>query len=191
MSGEMQWYFFRKGIKTVHLFLMTTIKFISETGQHAIEWDGRNPERGTINGTPFDLDIVSDQPGSYHLIYKGKSYVAELVRLDAGEKKIELKINNRTHTFQVEDRYDALLKQMGLSGMNSEKVKDLKAPMPGLVLNIEVNGGTEVKKGDPLLILEAMKMENVLKSPTDGVVKEIVVAKGDAVEKNQLLLNFE
>jgi biotin carboxyl carrier protein len=182
---------FRKWIKTVHLFFMATIKLISENKHFDVEWNGRDIERGSVNDVPFELDLIQEKEGSYHLIYKGKSYVVELVQRFDQEKKIALKINNNHHVFQVEDRYDALLKQMGLSGMNSEVVKDLKAPMPGLVLNIEVSGGSAVKKGDPLLILEAMKMENVLKSPTDGVIKEILVKQGNAVEKNQLLLNFE
>ena len=75
--------------------------------------------------------------------------------------------------------------------MVNNKVSDLKAPMPGLVLEVSVEGGQQVSKGDGLLILEAMKMENVIKSPTDGVIKSISVNKGETVEKNQLILNFE
>lgn len=62
--------------------------------------------------------------------------------------------------------------------------------MPGMVLNILVTEGQEVKKGDALIILEAMKMENILKSPTDGTIKKIAITKGFAVEKNQLLIQF-
>ena len=62
--------------------------------------------------------------------------------------------------------------------------------MPGLVLGISINAGEKVTKGDTLLILEAMKMENVIKSPTDGVIKSIAVKKGETVEKNQVILNF-
>ena len=62
--------------------------------------------------------------------------------------------------------------------------------MPGMVLNILVTEGQDIKKGDPLIVLEAMKMENVLKSPTDGIVKKINVNKGIAVEKNQVLIQF-
>ena len=62
--------------------------------------------------------------------------------------------------------------------------------MPGMVLNILVTEGQEVKKGDALIVLEAMKMENILKSPTDGVIKKIAINKGVAVEKNQLLIQF-
>ncbi len=80
---------------------------------------------------------------------------------------------------------------MGLANLTASKVNNLKAPMPGLVLDILVKPGQEVEKDTPLLILEAMKMENVLKSPTDGTVKSLGAAKGDAVEKNHVLLTFE
>jgi biotin carboxyl carrier protein len=63
--------------------------------------------------------------------------------------------------------------------------------MPGLIRTIVVAEGQEVKKGDVILILEAMKMENALKSPADLVVKSIKVQQGQAVEKNQLLIEFE
>jgi len=62
--------------------------------------------------------------------------------------------------------------------------------MPGLILGISVTIGDTVSKGDTLLILEAMKMENSIKSPTDGVIKNIAVKKGETVEKNQVILNF-
>jgi biotin carboxyl carrier protein len=63
--------------------------------------------------------------------------------------------------------------------------------MPGLVLDVRVKEGDEVKKGDPLLVLEAMKMENILKSPAHAKIKKINVNKGQAVEKNQVLVSFE
>ncbi|MCL4126550.1 UNVERIFIED_CONTAM: hypothetical protein GTU68_064554 [Idotea baltica] len=63
--------------------------------------------------------------------------------------------------------------------------------MPGLILEINIAVGQEVKENDSLLILEAMKMENILTSPRDGIIKSISVSKGDAVEKNQLLIEFE
>ena len=66
----------------------------------------------------------------------------------------------------------------------------IKAPMPGLILEINVKVGQEVKEDEPLLILEAMKMENIITSPRDGIIKSISVNKTDAVEKNQLLIEF-
>ena len=74
---------------------------------------------------------------------------------------------------------------------SAQVVKDIKAPMPGLVLQISVGPGDTVEKGDPLLILEAMKMENVLKAPGSGTVKKVSVNQGQAVEKNQLLIEME
>jgi biotin carboxyl carrier protein len=78
-----------------------------------------------------------------------------------------------------------------MSNASAQKVNDLKAPMPGLILQIAVNEGDIVKKGDTLLILEAMKMENVLKAQGDGIIKKIAVNKGDRVEKNHLLIKFQ
>ena len=80
---------------------------------------------------------------------------------------------------------------MGMDALAAKKVNDLKAPMPGLVLDIRVKVGDVVKKGEPLVVLEAMKMENILKATNDVVIKKIAVEKGNAVEKNQLLLLFE
>ena len=80
---------------------------------------------------------------------------------------------------------------MGFEVGVSKRVNDIKAPMPGLILDIAVNVGQEVKENDSLLILEAMKMENNIVSPRDGIIKSIDVSQGDAVEKNQLLIEFE
>ncbi len=77
-----------------------------------------------------------------------------------------------------------------MDNLNANKINEIKAPMPGLVLDIRVAEGDAVKKGDTILVLEAMKMENSIKSPTDGLVKKISVKKGLAVEKNQVLINF-
>jgi len=85
---------------------------------------------------------------------------------------------------------DLLLEKMGIANLETVQVNDLKAPMPGLILDILVTPGQTVKKGDQLLILEAMKMENVLKAPGDGVVASIEVEKGKSVEKGQILINF-
>ena len=80
---------------------------------------------------------------------------------------------------------------MGFELGSSKVVNNVKAPMPGLILDIHVEIGQEVKENDSLLILEAMKMENVLTSPRDGIIAAICVEKGDAVDKNKLLIEFE
>ena len=151
----------------------------------------QDPKKGSLNGEAYEMDLIESKPGVYHLLYKGKSYEVEILERLVDEKKITLRVNGNSYTLQVKDQFDALLEKMGLENLGQTKVKDMKAPMPGLVLSVEVASGAEVKKGDALLVLEAMKMENVLKSPTDGIVSSLAVKEGDAVEKNQLLLTFE
>lgn len=146
--------------------------------------------QGEVNQKEFQSDIIKVREGVYHLLKDGRSYNVELVKHIPEEKKLIVKINNTKYTLDVKDQYDELLHHLGMDNMTSKKVNDIKAPMPGMVLNILVGEGQEVKKGDALLILEAMKMENILKSPSDGIVKKIAATKGTAVEKNQLLIQF-
>ncbi|MES2516120.1 MAG: biotin/lipoyl-containing protein [Bacteroidota bacterium] len=149
-----------------------------------------NSLTGNLNGKDFTADIIKIREGVYHLLKDNVSYNLEVVRHIPEEKKLVVKINNTPYTLDIKDKYDDLLHSLGLDSLASKKVNDIKAPMPGMVLNILVTEGQEVKKGDGLIVLEAMKMENILKSPTDGVIKKIAINKGVAVEKNQLLIQF-
>lgn len=144
-----------------------------------------------LNGEDFSWNLLQLQDNSYHIIKDNQSYQVEVLKADYQTKTFTLQINGHRHTVQAEDKLDQLLKRLGMDNANQNKVNDIKAPMPGLILNIHANEGDEVKKGDILMILEAMKMENALKSPVDGKIKAIKVKQGENVEKNQLLLVFE
>lgn len=137
------------------------------------------------------LDVHSPTPGHYHLLRGGKSYHIEVLDLNLAQKTIDLTVNGRPQTLKINDETDQLVKALGLTVVTATKSKNAVAPMPGLVLDIMVAVGDEVAADTPLLILEAMKMENVLKSEGDGIVKSIAVTKGDAVEKKQLLIEIE
>lgn len=145
---------------------------------------------GTIDGKNFEWDIVEVKEGSFHVIKNNKSYSVEIIKAEPAEKSFLISVNGNKYQLNVRDKFDELLKSLGMDNLNAAKVNEIKAPMPGLVLDIRVSEGDEVKKGDPILVLEAMKMENILKSPTDGTVKKINVKKGLAVEKNQVLIYF-
>lgn len=145
---------------------------------------------GSLNDTPFEADILKVRQDVYSIIKDGRSYEVELVKHLPEDKKLVVKVNNTSYTLDIKDKYDELLHSLGLDNLATKKVNDIKAPMPGMVLNILVSEGQEVKKGDALIVLEAMKMENILKSPTDGVIRKIAINKGVAVEKNQLLIQF-
>ena len=169
---------------------MDLIKVIAENKQeYKIGFD-KNLKSGTIDNQSFNWDVSKINERTFHVIKNNKSYNIEMLKANPEEKNFFIKVNGRKFKFAVKDKYDELLKSLGMDNMASTKVANLKAPMPGLVINIAVEVGQTVQKGDALLILEAMKMENVIKSPTDGVIKSITVKKGDAVEKNQVLLNF-
>ncbi|MFC3561547.1 acetyl-CoA carboxylase biotin carboxyl carrier protein subunit [Pedobacter jamesrossensis] len=144
-----------------------------------------------INGESISIDICDIGIISNHVIYNNKSFNTELVEVNKAEKTCLIKVNGNTYKVQVEDQFDRLLKQLGLDNLATNKIAEVKAPMPGLVLNVIVQEGAEIKKGDNLLVLEAMKMENILKSSTDGVVKKVLVKQGDKVEKNQILIQFK
>ncbi|PTX15208.1 biotin carboxyl carrier protein [Pontibacter mucosus] len=144
-----------------------------------------------LNNSPFDWDISPIGPQTFHIIKGARSFTAEVVSANYQDKTFTFKINGAVQTVSVKDRFDLLLDQLGMSNANSHKVNDVKAPMPGLILEVKVQPGQEVKKGDPIMILEAMKMENILKSPGDGVVKEVKVQVRQNVEKNQVLILFQ
>tara|TARA_B100000900_G_scaffold399360_1_gene401814 strand:+ start:12858 stop:13328 length:471 start_codon:yes stop_codon:yes gene_type:complete len=139
----------------------------------------------------FDWNCVEVREGRFHIIFKGQSLVADVVEANTTEKAFIIQINNNNYTVQLKDRYDELLQSLGMDGLNNQKESEIKAPMPGRVLDIMFSKGSSVVKGDGVLVLEAMKMENVIKSPTDGVIKKIVVVKDQAVEKNEVLIEFE
>jgi biotin carboxyl carrier protein len=145
----------------------------------------------SVNSQPFNWDLVEIKDGNFHILYNKRSFNAEVLEADYQTKSFLIKINNHKHSISVKDRFDLLLDQLGMSNANATKVNDLKAPMPGLIVDIKVQVGDSVKKGDTILILEAMKMENVLKSIGDGVVKNIKIIPKQNVEKNQVLIEFE
>lgn len=137
-----------------------------------------------------DLDVVPAGPNKFHILKDGKSFHAEVVSTDFPNKQFTIRINGSDYRVILEDPYDQLVKQLGLEVNIQHKVSDIKAPMPGLVLSLEVAEGQEVQRGDVVLILEAMKMENVIKSPGDGVVNKILVEQGQAVEKGSVLIEM-
>jgi len=143
-----------------------------------------------VNGAEVQIDSRRIAEKHSHVIYNHRSYNIEVVEENRQDKTCTVKVNGNVYEIKVEDSYDQLLKQLGMDAARAGKIKSVKAPMPGLVLNIMVKEGTAVTKGDSLLILEAMKMENMIKSPADGTIKKISVTKGDKVEKNDILVEF-
>ncbi|MBD2723229.1 biotin/lipoyl-containing protein [Hymenobacter armeniacus] len=154
------------------------------------EVDYRTADTVTLNGQPFAWDLADLGEGRFHVLHEGRSYNAEVVSVDFAAKNIVLKLNGQRVELNAKDRFDLLLERLGMSNAAAAKVNELKAPMPGLIVDIRVAPGQAVQKGDPLLVLEAMKMENILKAPADGTVGTIKVTLRDNVQKGQVLVQF-
>ncbi|HET8810929.1 MAG TPA: biotin/lipoyl-containing protein [Flavobacteriaceae bacterium] len=153
-----------------------------KAGAHEFEFKDKEPD---------SLDIQQIDKGKYHVLKNQKSFKAEISTSDFHNKKYSVKINSNTYEVIIFDELAMLIEKMGLSLGTTLKVNDINAPMPGLILDVDVQAGDEVKEGDSLLVLEAMKMENTLTAPRDGVVKSVSVEKGQTVDKNQLLIEME
>lgn len=143
----------------------------------------------TVNGKQTNLDVVKISENEYSVIKDNQSFNVEFISQDG--KNIKLLVNRNEYIAEVKDSLDLLLDKMGISAVAGAKENELKSPMPGLVLDIKVEVGQEVKEGEPVIVLEAMKMENILKAPTDVTIKTIAVEKGKNVEKNAVLVEFE
>lgn len=137
------------------------------------------------------LDSVSIEANKFHVLHQNTPFKTEIVSANFNQKTYTVKVNNNLYTVAIADALDLLIKEMGFEVGATKQVNAIKAPMPGLILEISVSVGQEVKENDSLLILEAMKMENSFLSPRDGIIKSISVTKGDAVDKGQLLIEFE
>lgn len=153
-----------------------------------IDFEGDSKENGTLNGEPFGWDVSKVSDNLYHVIKDNRSFNVEI--LEAIDGKRQIKVNGTIYETETINKFDELLKSLGMETGGAGKVNELKAPMPGLVLEIDVKPGDQLQKGDRILVLEAMKMENVIKAPADVTVASIEVEKGKTVDKNQVMVRF-
>lgn len=143
-----------------------------------------------VNQFTKELDIIDLGSNIYSVLHNHKSHEISISKIELETRTISLTIDGVATQVKYSTKIDLLLEQMGIDTSASSKISILKAPMPGLVVDWFVKEGDSVQAGDKLLILEAMKMENVIKSAGEGTIKKIYPQKGVAVEKNQLLIEF-
>jgi biotin carboxyl carrier protein len=142
-----------------------------------------------MNGQTFAIDNYIINGGQLNLMLKDN--VPYEVLLSKDSDGYQCWLNSRLTNCQVIDEKAARFASLMGANAAQKKRARLRAPMPGLVVRIEVEAGQEVKRGDGLIVVEAMKMENELKAPYAGKIKSIKILQGQAVEKNQVLLEFE
>lgn len=141
----------------------------------------------SLDGQTLEVDFVSvaNQP-VFSLIIGGKSFEAYVY---PGEDDYQVLLQGRSFSIKVEDEREKRLRAAGGSIISESTEYHLKSPMPGMVVALPVAEGQVVTKGQVLVILESMKMQNELKSPRDGTLARVRVKTGDSVEQRQTLLS--
>ncbi|MBN2549591.1 MAG: biotin/lipoyl-binding protein [Anaerolineales bacterium] len=142
----------------------------------------------SLNGKIYavDFDSICDQP-VYSLLIEGRSYEAYVY--PGEERGWQVLFHGNSYPALVEDEAEKRLRVATTGGVSMGEEYHLKAPMPGLVVSVHVSEGQEVLKGDVLVVLESMKMQNELKAPRPGVVSRLRVKAGDNVEQHQVMLS--
>lgn len=161
--------------------------FVSQLSKMGI-WKLDNTEFET---TTDGVHIRWEDRRFFTITYKGNKFRGEVMADKREAGSLTIKLNHRVFEVKKTGPLDELIANMGLDVPKVRKLKQLKAPMPGRVVGLSIEVGQEINVGDPLLTLEAMKMENVLKAEGTGVVKEIRISTQEVVEKGAVLIEFE
>ena len=144
-----------------------------------------------IEPQQINWDIIEFSERKFHILQGRRSYEAVVTEANFDDKCFTIKINNNYYEVSIKDEFDRLADRLGFADKKVKVVNNVKAPMSGVVLDIMVNDGSTVAEGDSVLILEAMKMENIIKAEGDATIKNILISKGASVDKNQVLIEYE
>lgn len=142
-----------------------------------------------IDGKVYDVDVAMLENGTCSLIYDGNSYSAELIR-ETGEKHYRVNLNYSTYQIDMLDSQAKYMKMRRGGSSDSAQADTITAPMPCKIVKIYVKPGDELKAGDTVLTMEAMKMQSNYKVTADCSVKEILVGEGDSVRVEQALIKL-
>jgi len=153
-------------------------------------YEFKNPLERRINyqGEKVDIKLREDPNGFSYIVWKNKKYMLDVI--EKNQNKYTVMINGVWHSFSVETPISLKRKRYLEQKGDSSSSVSIEAPMPGKIMDILVEEGTEVKEGEPIIILEAMKMQNEIASHVSGVVQSIPVKKNDSVMKDDVLIEI-
>jgi biotin carboxyl carrier protein len=137
------------------------------------------------------FSVLSHVGDDLIVLYGGKKYKAVIKMFDSQTKKAVINVSGFDFKITIKEPIDHLIDQLGFLQAGSKVIKNIKSPMPGLIGTLYVSVGQQVSVDDKLFSLEAMKMENIIKSTGEGIVKKIHVVSGQTVEKNAVIIEFE
>lgn len=145
--------------------------------------------KAVVNGTEYPFEIVEHRDSQ--ILFRSGTKLFKIRNISRDDGQIECTVDGKWITAGIKDEQQILLERLGFKTNAEKSIGSLEAPMPGKILELLASEGDEVELGDPVAILEAMKMENELKAPCAGTIQSISVTTGSSVEKNQLLLEIE
>ena len=137
------------------------------------------------------LDLLKLSTSNFHLLHNNKSVNIHIEKSDFYTKTYVINVNSNSYKVSISNPLDLLINELGFTIGSRKKRNNINAPMPGLILSIHISIGQEVKEGDPLLVLEAMKMENTIIAHKQGIIKAIKIKNGVTVEKGELMIEME
>ena len=161
------------------------------SNSYKVEFEKTNKLKGIVNANDFEFAIKSENANSYCVVMDGIEYDIDVISTDTSKKIVKMFVNGKVFDFELEDKFDLLIKDLGFNNVIDSSEKFVKSTMPGLVIDVHVQNGSIISKGDKLLTIEAMKMENVIKASENYRVKKVNIKKGDTVEKNDVLFELE
>lgn len=168
------------------------MKYFAKTSEQEYVIDVRNSDDGTsvlLGDRPVEVELKKiDTQSFFSMLLDGRSYQIFVERRDGD---YEVTVNGRKHIVALEDEKSRMVRKVIKADAGSQGAVELKSPMPGLVVKVNVEEGQEVERNDSLLIIEAMKMENEIRATSSGVVKKIFKKDGDSVEKDAVLMVIE
>ena len=156
---------------------------------HAVvnETTGIEVTQSLLDYASFSCD-ASGQPTS--VIVSGRRFEVLCLRKLASQRYL-IKVEGISFEVELKRPVQQMVEALGFNKVTSKSHKSILSPMPGQVLQVDIKPGQSVKKGEDLLTLEAMKMENTIQSPLDGMIKKVFVKPGDTVKKSQELVELE
>lgn len=165
-------------------------KFIACTTKNK-KFDILNPldENLKIKGRKMDIEVVEDPDGFTYLVFKQKKYLVEILEKD--QNKYTVMINGVWHQFSIETPISYKRRKTLNKNVTESKLELVYAPMPGKILDVLVEENAEIKLGEPLVILEAMKMQNEIASPVSGKIIKVAIRQNDSVIKDDVLVEIE
>lgn len=166
------------------------IEFIALSSQNK-RYKVKNPfsEDLKINHKKHDIKIFDDENGFTYILFKNKKYLAEII--EKNQNKYTVLINGVSYTFTIETPISYKRKRYLDKQKSNSKIEVVEAPMPGKIVDVLVEPGAEVKAGETIIILEAMKMQNEILSTINGKVSKVLVKQNETVNKDDILVEID